>query len=111
MHPDHGVDLRDVLSTDEEEALSMLREAVAGLRGRPGAFDAVALEETLRGAGAHQEAESGGGGARCFTFRGARFSLFVRAEGAGGVEVNFTRAQQEDARDGASARSAGRLRS
>jgi hypothetical protein len=92
MDPFRPADRHDVLSAAEENALSLLREAIAGLRARRIPVDAAILDSTLCGLGASRSHEIGEAARDCFTFHGAHFSLLARSDGSDGVEVNFVRA-------------------
>jgi len=81
----------DVLSFEEERALSMIRETLADLRSRRIPLDGNVLDRAVCGVGAMRADKGDGSGPDGFMFRGAHFSLQPGRSGADGIEVNFIR--------------------
>lgn len=77
----------DVLTSDEEEALGMVRQALAEVRGDDGVASMGAITRAVVAAGALLTAEDGESGA--FLLRGARFTLRSSAGRRGAVELAF----------------------
>ena len=80
----------DILSADEECALSLVREIVAGIRARSAAMDLGFVEQALENAGASKKTnEAVESEFRMFSFRSARFSVETGLHTGTGIEVNF----------------------
>jgi hypothetical protein len=79
----------DILSTDEEGVLCVLREIVAALRERGEPLGLDSFEAAILAAGAtHAEAPEGPG-LRAYGLGGVRFTARGAEPGADGVEVCF----------------------
>ncbi len=79
----------DVLSDDEERALALVREIVAGIRDGGVGADIEAIERALIGTGASKSDDRLGCEYRAFTLRGAHFTLLAQPIPGTGIEVDF----------------------
>src|ERR1039458_10533593 len=75
MDQSDDADRFDVLSADEEGALCLVRQIVAGARARGMATDIEALGRAVIEAGASRQGDEAGRELSTFRLRGARFSL------------------------------------
>ena len=83
--------MSDVLTEEEEEALSMVRRALAGVRARPGGADMDAVRGAVISAGA---LGLGGEGERmAFSLGSARFTIRPLKGAPGGIELCFQEPQ------------------
>jgi hypothetical protein len=79
----------NVLSADEESALSLVREIVVSIRAHGAAVDSGSVEQALTAAGASRTGDAAEPEFRVFSLRSARFSVLTNLHPSRGVEVNF----------------------
>jgi hypothetical protein len=89
MHKQTEMERGKMLTACEGEALSMLREIVAGIRARGVTVDIGSLEWAIRAAGGSRVAQEGEGSPDTFTLNGARFTAKPSASAVGKIEVFF----------------------
>jgi hypothetical protein len=78
-----------MLTAREEEALSKLREIVAGIRARGVTADVGSLELAIRASGGSRVTQSGEGSPVTFTLNGARFTAGPSVSAVGKIEIHF----------------------
>jgi hypothetical protein len=80
----------DLLSDEEERALSQLRDIIAGLRAFRPEVEVASMEQGIRAAGGKRVYSSERDGPDTFVLGGACFTLSPSLENPGKIEVVFT---------------------
>jgi hypothetical protein len=79
----------EILSTDEEFALSMLRDVLDHVRSNGSVVATGLLEQAIADAGGHADCWVAGNYGRIFRVKGARFAIQPGANSQGTIEVIF----------------------
>ena len=79
----------DILSNDEERALCLIRQIVAGIRARDLLVYIEAVEQELIDAGSSKLGDAAEREPSMFRLHGAHFSLTAGPQPGAGIEINF----------------------
>jgi|HubBroStandDraft_1064217.scaffolds.fasta_scaffold90156_3 hypothetical protein len=85
-----GVAAEEVLTFDEENVLSSIREVVTGIRALGPPVEVKDVEEAVVLLGGSASSETDNAGFRIFNLRGARFSLRPALGSPGAIEISFS---------------------
>ena len=83
----------DILSNDEESALCLIRQIIAGIRARDLLADIEAVEQALIDSGTSKLGDAADRESGMFRLHSAHFSLTACPQPGAGIEINFNPVQ------------------